>query len=81
MAAYMRDKIGDDIMHDNQTLCYGMLDVRDMGLPVVGLVITRLPWTGALILPMQKWPHMVLKWRWYSFLNMQMKVARARSTR
>ena len=38
MADYMRDKIDQyDIMHDNQTLCYGMLDVRDMGLPVVNI--------------------------------------------
>jgi glycosyltransferase involved in cell wall biosynthesis len=79
MAAYMRDKIGDyDIMHDNQTLCYGMLDVRDMGLPVVGTIHHPITMDRRIDIAHAKWPHMkFLKWRWYSFLNMQMKVARA----
>ena len=77
MADYMRDKIDQyDIMHDNQTLCYGMLDVRDMGRRWSAPSTTQLPWISALILP-AKWPHIkFLKWRWYSFLNMQIKVAR-----
>jgi glycosyltransferase involved in cell wall biosynthesis len=79
MAAYMRDKIGDyDIMHDNQTLCFGMLDVRDMGLPVVGTIHHPITMDRRIDIAHAKWPHMkFLKWRWYSFLNMQMKVARA----
>ena len=79
MAAYMRDKIGDyDIMHDNQTLCYGMLDVREMGLPVVGTIHHPITMDRRIDIAHAKWPHMkFLKWRWYSFLNMQMKVARA----
>ena len=79
MATYMRDKIGDyDIMHDNQTLCYGMLDVRDMGLPVVGTIHHPITMDRRIDIAHAKWPHMkFLKWRWYSFLNMQMKVARA----
>ena len=78
LADYMRDKIDQyDIMHDNQTLCYGMLQVRDMGLPVVGTIhhpITmdrRIEISHAKSLTLK-----LLKWRWYSFLNMQMKVAR-----
>ena len=78
MAAYMKDKITDyDIVHDNQTLCYGLLKLRDMGLPVVGNVhhpITMdrridIHHAGSLSLK-------ILKWRWYRFLNMQIKVAR-----
>ncbi|MGC6512535.1 MAG: glycosyltransferase family 4 protein [Parvibaculales bacterium] len=78
LAKYMKDKIGDyDIVHDNQTLCHGLLKVRDMGLPVVGNVhhpITMdkridIHHAGSLSLKL-------LKWRWYSFLNMQIKVAR-----
>ena len=78
MAAYMKDKIADyDIVHDNQTLCYGLLKLRDMGLPVVGNVhhpITMdrridIHHAGSLSLK-------ILKWRWYRFLNMQIKVAR-----
>ena len=53
MADYMRDKIDQyDIMHDNQTLCYALLDVRDMGLPVVGTIHHPSQWISALILPM-----------------------------
>ncbi len=78
MAAYMRDKIDQyDIMHDNQTLCYGMLDVRDMGLPVVGTIHHPITMDKRIDIAHAKWPHIkFLKWRWYSFLNMQIKVAR-----
>ena len=79
MAHYMRDKIDQyDIMHDNQTLCYGMLDVRDMGLPVVGTIHHPITKDRRIDIAHAKWPWVkFLKWRWYSFLNMQMKVARA----
>ena len=79
MADYMRDKIDQyDIMHDNQTLCYGMLDVRDMGLPVVGTIHHPITKDRSIDIAHAKWPWIkFLKWRWYSFLNMQIKVARA----
>ena len=79
MADYMRDKIDQyDIMHDNQTLCYGMLDVRNMGLPVVGTIHHPITKDRRIDIAHAKWPWVkFLKWRWYSFLNMQMKVARA----
>jgi len=79
MADYMRDKIDQyDIMHDNQTLCYGMLHVRDMGLPVVGTIHHPITKDRRIDIAHAKWPWVkFLKWRWYSFLNMQMKVARA----
>ena len=79
MADYMRDKIDQyDIMHDNQTLCYGMLDVRDMGLPVVGTIHHPITKDRRIDIAHAKWPWIkFLKWRWYSFLNMQIKVARA----
>ncbi len=78
MANYMRNKIDQyDIMHDNQTLCYGMLDVRDMGLPVVGTIHHPITMDKRIDIAHAKWPHIkFLKWRWYSFLNMQMRVAR-----
>ena len=79
MADYMRDKIDQyDIMHDNQTLCYGMLDVRDMGLPVIGTIHHPITKDRRIDIAHAKWPWIkFLKWRWYSFLNMQIKVARA----
>ena len=79
MAEYMRDKIDQyDIMHDNQTLCYGMLEVRDMGLPVVGTIHHPITKDRRIDIKHAKWPWIkFLKWRWYSFLNMQINVARA----
>ena len=66
-----------DVVHDNQTLAYGLLKLRDLGLPVVGTIhhpITmdkRIDIEHADTLTLK-----ILKWRWYSFLKMQIKVAR-----
>ncbi|MFP3944888.1 MAG: glycosyltransferase family 4 protein [Alphaproteobacteria bacterium] len=78
MVRYMRGRIGDyDIVHDNQTLCWGLLKLRRMGLPVVGTIhhpITRdrrISIDAADTISLN-----LLVRRWYSFLNMQIKVAR-----
>jgi glycosyltransferase involved in cell wall biosynthesis len=78
LARYMRDLWRDyDVCHDNQTLCWGLLKLRDMGLPVIGTIhhpITmdrRIDIEHARTLGLK-----LLKRRWYSFLNMQIKVAR-----
>ncbi|MEQ8377250.1 glycosyltransferase family 4 protein [Parvibaculum sp.] len=78
MARYVRGTLDDyDVCHDNQTLCWGLLKMRDMGLPVVGTIhhpITmdrRIDIEAARTLQLK-----ILKRRWYSFLNMQIKVAR-----
>lgn len=66
-----------DVVHDNQTLAYGLLKLKNFGLPVVGTIhhpITmdkRIDIQHAETLSLK-----ILKWRWYSFLNMQMHVAR-----
>ena len=50
----------------------------DMGLPVVGTIHHPITMDRRIDIAHAKWPHMkFLKWRWYSFLNMQMKAARA----
>jgi len=79
LAEYMQSRIYDyDIMHDNQTLCYGMLQVRDMGLPVVGTIHHPITMDRRIDIAHAPNPWIkFLKWRWYSFLTMQMKVARA----
>lgn len=78
MAEYMKDKVHlYDVMHDNQTLCWGMLKVRDMGLPVAGTIHHPITMDKRIDIQHAKSPWMkFLKWRWYSFLYMQMKVAR-----
>lgn len=75
---YMKNRLDDyDIMHDNQTLSYGMLRVRDLGLPVVGTVHHPITRDRQIDISHAKSPWMkFLKWRWYRFLNMQIKVAR-----
>jgi glycosyltransferase involved in cell wall biosynthesis len=66
-----------DVVHDNQTLCWGLLKVRDLGLPVAGTIhhpITRdrdIAIAHARTLKLK-----LLIRRWHSFVNMQMKVAR-----
>ncbi len=78
MAKYMEDKIDQyDVMHDNQTLCWGMLKVRDMGLPVAGTIHHPITMDRRIDVAAMPNPWMkFLKWRWYTFLNMQIKVAR-----
>ncbi len=78
MVAYMRDHLRDyDIVHDNQTLCTGLLHLRAMGLPIVGTIhhpITRdrrISVDAADTLSLR-----LLVQRWYSFLGKQIKVAR-----
>jgi glycosyltransferase involved in cell wall biosynthesis len=64
-----------DLIHDNQSLSYGMLDVQNMGLPLVTTV--HHPITHDLriaLLAARSWQERVLIRRWHSFLNMQRKV-------
>lgn len=66
-----------DVVHDNQTLAYGLLELRKMGLPIVGTIhhpITKdrdiaIAHADTITLNL-------LTRRWYQFLRMQMKVAR-----
>lgn len=64
-----------DIVHDNQSLCYGLLDLQNMGYKVVATVhhpITR-DRELALAAATSKGHAWLIK-RWYSFLGMQKKV-------
>lgn len=66
-----------DIIHDNQSLCYGLLQLQQRGLPVVATVhhpITRDRDLAVAAAP--DWGHRLLVKRWYDFLAMQKKVVR-----
>ncbi|MDE1173474.1 MAG: glycosyltransferase family 4 protein [Parvibaculaceae bacterium] len=78
MAAYLKDKIGQyDVLHDNQTMSWGLLKVRDMGLPVVGTIHHPITMDRRIDIQHAKTLSLkLLKRRWYNFLNMQIKVAR-----
>ena len=64
-----------DIIHDNQSLCYGLLKLQQQGLPVVATV--HHPITRDLELALASAKSRGHRWlikRWYNFLPMQKKV-------
>lgn len=70
-----RDKY--DIVHDNQTLAYGILKIQDLGLPVVETI--HHPVTIDRDLAIKAAASMTDRLglrRWFSFVSMQIKVAR-----
>jgi glycosyltransferase involved in cell wall biosynthesis len=66
-----------DIVHDNQTLGYGLLAIEAMGLPVLATI--HHPITVDRRLELEHAPSWRKRWslgRWYSFTHMQTQVAR-----
>ncbi len=66
-----------DIVHDNQTLAYGILKIQDLGLPVVETIHHPITVDRELAIRLATGlkDKLGLK-RWYSFISMQIKVAR-----
>ncbi len=73
---YLREHRADyDLVHDNQSLSYGMLQLQAQGIPLVTTVhhpITRDQ--RIAIGAAKRLHHRLLVRRWYSFLQMQKKV-------
>lgn len=66
-----------DVVHDNQSLCHGLLTIEKQGLPVVATIhhpITRDRQLAIDAAP--DWRYRLLVRRWHSFLGMQIKVSR-----
>lgn len=66
-----------DLVHDNQSLSYGMLTLQALGLPLVTTV--HHPITNDLRIALDAastWTERLLVRRWHSFLAMQARVAR-----
>jgi glycosyltransferase involved in cell wall biosynthesis len=66
-----------DLIHDNQSLSFGMLQLQDMGLPLVTTL--HHPITSDLRIALnaaRTWYERLLIRRWHSFLNMQKKVVK-----
>ena len=78
VARLMKDRRGDfDIVHDNQALGYGMLDIAEQGFPLIATI--HHPITFDRRIDIANAPTLRKKLslrRWYSFVRMQMKVAR-----
>lgn len=69
-----------DVLHDNQTLAPDILSVERAGLPVVTTI--HHPISADRRLEVADAPNLwrkYTKWRWYSFVPMQARVARASS--
>ncbi|MDN4175347.1 glycosyltransferase family 4 protein [Nocardioides sp. SOB77] len=79
VARVLRDRVEDfDIVHDNQVLGYGMLEIEKMGLPLITTLHHPITFDRRIDIAQTRnpWRKFTL-WRWYGFLRMQAKVARA----
>ena len=66
-----------DIVHDNQSLCYGTLQLQKMHVPIITTI--HHPITSDLRIALQSaetWKLRLLIKRWYSFLKMQKRVVK-----
>ena len=75
---YLREHGRDyDLIHDNQSLSWGMLELQRMGLPLVTTV--HHPITSDLRIALNAarnaWERLLIR-RWHAFLNMQKKVVK-----
>ena len=73
----LRTRAGDfDLVHDNQVLAYGMLGLARLGLPLVTSIHHPISVDRRIELDSSHGWARVGKWRWYSFVRMQGRVAR-----
>jgi MMP alpha-(1->4)-mannosyltransferase len=77
-ARLLRERLGDfDVVHDNQTLGYGVLDIARAGLPLVATIHHPITFDRRVDLAAATtWRRSLSLRRWYGFLRMQGKVAR-----
>jgi glycosyltransferase involved in cell wall biosynthesis len=77
-ARLLRERLDDfDVVHDNQTLGYGVLDLERAGLPLVTTIHHPITFDRRVDLAAAPswWSRLMLR-RWYGFLRMQARVAR-----
>ena len=77
-ARALRDRVDDfDIVHDNQVLGYGLLEIEKMGLPLITTLHHPITFDRRIDLAATRnpWRKFTLS-RWYGFLRMQGRVAR-----
>jgi glycosyltransferase involved in cell wall biosynthesis len=73
----LRGRAGDfDIVHDNQVLAYGNLGLARLGLPLVTSIHHPISVDRRIELKAARGLRKIPKWRWYSFVRMQARVAR-----
>jgi len=73
----LRQRPGEfDVVHDNQVLGYGMLGIARLGLPLVTSIHHPISVDRRIELAAARGFRKIPKWRWYSFVGMQARVAR-----
>ena len=65
-----------DLVHDNQVLAYGLLGLPRLGLPLVTSIHHPISVDRRIELAAAHGKQWLAKWRWYSFVRMQGRVAR-----
>ncbi|MEO5653056.1 MAG: glycosyltransferase family 4 protein [Marmoricola sp.] len=78
VARLLKGRVGDfDVVHDNQVLGYGMLDLAEMGFPVITSIHHPITFDRRIDIEAATTRRKKLTLRrWYGFLKMQGKVAR-----
>ncbi|HEX6247492.1 MAG TPA: glycosyltransferase family 4 protein [Nocardioidaceae bacterium] len=65
-----------DVVHDNQTLGYGLLDIARSGIPLVATIHHPITFDRRVDMSNARRGKKLSTWRWYGFLRMQGIVAR-----
>ncbi len=65
-----------DVVHDNQTLGYGLLDIARTGVPLVATIHHPITFDRRVDMSTARGRKKLSTWRWYGFLTMQGRVAR-----
>ncbi|HEX5770992.1 MAG TPA: glycosyltransferase family 4 protein [Nocardioidaceae bacterium] len=65
-----------DVVHDNQTLGYGLLDIARTGVPLVATIHHPITFDRRVDMSTAQGRKKLSTWRWYGFLTMQGRVAR-----
>lgn len=74
---FRRHRPSYDVVHDNQSLCYGLLDVAAMGYPMVATIHHPITRDRDIALANAKdAAERLLIRRWHSFLTMQLRVVK-----
>ncbi len=78
VARMLQDRVGDfDVVHDNQSLGSGLLDIEAAGLPLLATVHHPITFDRRVDLAAAgSWKRRLTLRRWYGFLRMQGRVAR-----
>ncbi len=76
-ARVLRKRLQDfDVVHDNQTLGYGLLDIARSGMPLVTTIHHPITFDRRVDLKAARGHKKLTTRRWYGFLTMQGRVAR-----